>query len=124
MNGWVTEISRHKFVKECLQQRIVRANKAHWRLVTRKRITKKAQKRSNPPSQNCMVLLLVILEEDHQSSDKEKEYDTTDRDYVPTDPSYNGDTSVNRSCMSRCSQHADDFSYQKRKRSIMRKMYI
>ena len=112
IDGWVTELPRNKFVKECLQQGVTRANKAHWRLVTRKRIThKKTKKRSNPPLQNSTILLSGILEEDHQSSDKETVDDTVaDRDYVPTDPSYNDDTTVSRSRVSRHSRHTEDIS--------------
>ena len=101
MDGWVTKLPRNKFVKEYLQQGIVRANKVHWRLVTKKRVTKQKNKKPSkkPPSQNSTDLLSGILEEDHQSScDKVTEDDSADRDYVPTDPSYDGDiTSVSRS---------------------------
>ena len=114
MDGWVTKLPRNKFVKECLQQGIVRANKVHWRLVAKKRITKQKTKKkpSKPPSQNGTVLLSGILEEDHQSScDKVTEDDSADRDYVPTDPSHDGDgTSVSRSHVTKHSKHANDVS--------------
>ncbi len=29
IDRWVTELPRNKFVKECLQQEVTRANKAH-----------------------------------------------------------------------------------------------
>ena len=73
----------------------------------KKRLKKNAKKRSNPPLQNGTVLRSDILEEGHQLSDKETG-NTTDRDYVATDPSCEGDTSVSRSRISRHSQHADD----------------
>ncbi len=44
IDGWITELPRNEFVKEYLQQGLTQANKAHWRLVTRKRITKKQRK--------------------------------------------------------------------------------
>ncbi len=76
--------------------------------MTRKRITQKTKKLSNPPLQNSTILLSAIIEDDHQSSDKETVDDTVaDRDYFPTNPSYNDDTTVSRSRVSRHSRHTE-----------------
>ena len=81
MDELVTKLPRNKFVKECLQQGIVRANEKSLEICNKKRVTKqKTKKPSKPPSQNGTVLLSGILEEDHQSSsDKVTEDDPADK---------------------------------------------
>ena len=76
-DGWMTQLPKNQFVVQCLKQGIERANEYNWRLVKRKRVTKKAKSRKNKrdntdetnpatdTNNNGTVTLSGILEEDN-----------------------------------------------------------
>ena len=76
-NGWMTQLPKNQFIVQCLKQGIERANEYNWRLVKRKRVTKKTKYRKNKrdntnennpaadTNNSGSVTLSGILEEDN-----------------------------------------------------------